>query len=702
MGSGASCAPETCGPSSVASTSTTCPPFLEFSVRGATGAEEASLEMEVKEGERLRPVSLFSRAKLPAEETSIAYKLVGVHLVQSKSKIVVQEKDKDSKSKQQALMLDTKYGVKVCGKDLLPNVVMPKKCLDERRLCKWLRKRGCMCWVGVYEFSARGLSVLEPKTPLLEFRVRGKKGTEVLRVQFILQDHLGKVQKTEVFKDVVGADWRTLSFCIASVSVKFHNAGPTPIAEQGLIVEASEPKQPSWTCGDCTFEHTEASQQEFFSCTLCGAQRLFGQDTERRPAEPGDGDGYGQLDPLSFAASAPEHEIFISSQAGINLLGEDILPTAQLAVSLTGMETMLDPERVQWLREGRFVSFGSYEMMPLSVHTAVAAECELRALPVEFPSYWNQAVSDQFAFQQEPAPEDMFAALGSLLEATWKPLSLSRASSNDQLLVSFSPSSRSSPHKHVEVKEVYRNENPSLWISYWRERERIRQRCCDAQKVDTISTPVAEKSTAFAAIAADAELCLEAGEVYLFHAGPAPGASLTICMSDFRSELAGGSHYGEGVYLADCANKADAHATDDKGLFCLLLCRAVCGKAFHTSEARPDVTQLIAHLRREGYDSVIGEHERSREFVMHSKDQVYPEYIIFYRRTASPTAVEPTETLAETPAADDSFLAEDDDEEDCQIMQALQLLRLTGRASPLLQAWCHAQQNKDHKDQRRH
>jgi len=130
-----------------------------------------------------------------------------------------------------------------------------------------------------------------------------------------------------------------------------------------------------------------------------------------------------------------------------------------------------------------------------------------------------------------------------------------------------------------------------------------------------------------------------ANEHWLFH-GSTPGAVQSITDSEFRINLAGshrGTLYGKGVYLAECCSKADeyAEAGDDK-LYGMLVCRAALGRILVETARRPAVAELEAKCMSGEYDSLCGDRwvaaNTFREFVIYDGRQVYPAFMVFYRR----------------------------------------------------------------------
>jgi len=127
-------------------------------------------------------------------------------------------------------------------------------------------------------------------------------------------------------------------------------------------------------------------------------------------------------------------------------------------------------------------------------------------------------------------------------------------------------------------------------------------------------------------------------EAWLFHGTTAEGAE-AITSDDFRLNLAGtaaGTLYGRGVYLAEACSKSDEYTEDEGGERYLLLCRATLGRIKYNDEARPDTTKLEDSCLKGNYHSVLGDREKTRgtyrEFMVYDDDQVYPAYIVRYRR----------------------------------------------------------------------
>jgi len=131
-----------------------------------------------------------------------------------------------------------------------------------------------------------------------------------------------------------------------------------------------------------------------------------------------------------------------------------------------------------------------------------------------------------------------------------------------------------------------------------------------------------------------------ANEAWLFH-GTKPVAAESIASNNFRLDLAGssaGALYGRGIYLAENCTKADEYCRPDPrtGLLTMLLCRTTLGKLFYSAEVKPDTRICEQACLTGDCHSVLGDRKACRgtfrEFCVFDEDQVYPNYLVNYRR----------------------------------------------------------------------
>jgi len=139
----------------------------------------------------------------------------------------------------------------------------------------------------------------------------------------------------------------------------------------------------------------------------------------------------------------------------------------------------------------------------------------------------------------------------------------------------------------------------------------------------------------------DKSLRKELNEYYLFH-GTSSASAEAITDKTFDLKLSGsafGSLFGAGIYFAESSMKADEYGiVDDRGYYAMLLSRVVLGAVNYVDDLDPSTRakELQESCTSGTYDSIIGDREKVRktfrEFVVFDNHQIYPEYIILYRR----------------------------------------------------------------------
>lgn len=126
-------------------------------------------------------------------------------------------------------------------------------------------------------------------------------------------------------------------------------------------------------------------------------------------------------------------------------------------------------------------------------------------------------------------------------------------------------------------------------------------------------------------------------EVMLFH-GTSPATAKLIAKHGFDERVASlGGLYGAGCYFAENACKSSQYARDatSAGERTIMFCRVLMGDSHHTSSGMAKARRPPDIPGRSGrtYDSVLasGGSQVHREFMVYDKNQVYPEYIVYYR-----------------------------------------------------------------------
>merc|ERR1712054_314327 len=202
-----------------------------------------------------------------------------------------------------------------------------------------------------------------------------------------------------------------------------------------------------------------------------------------------------------------------------------------------------------------------------------------------------------------------------------------------------------------QVCQVLRLEDSKCWSEYTRHRRSIQQlRSSDNDSQWPCEPP---DTSAIVNTAENIFAPLEplSNEMYLLH-GTNTRSALKIASEDVRLNLSKtGGALGPGLYLSESVTKSDEYASDTlsgtahgapdpyyQGIFAMLVMRVTMGKVHQTTEffSDPEKRGVIDALRDQRYDSVLGDRRRSRgtyrEFCVFKKEQVYSEYVVFYRR----------------------------------------------------------------------
>merc|ERR1719163_2355691 len=187
------------------------------------------------------------------------------------------------------------------------------------------------------------------------------------------------------------------------------------------------------------------------------------------------------------------------------------------------------------------------------------------------------------------------------------------------------------------ITRGHRSQNVQNWVEYSRRRWQIKQEL-RAQK--DLPRSISNLKTAGVFPEEDQyRLDTDAHEEFLFH-GTNDAAAEGITKGDFLVNLAGsnaGTLYGRGVYLAESVSKSDEYTKENhRGERCILVCRATLGYVNYTDEVAPNVDTLVKSCTEGPYHCVLGDREKCRgtyrEIMVYDGHQVYPEYVIWYKR----------------------------------------------------------------------
>eukprot|EP00928_Gymnodinium_smaydae_P015504 TRINITY_DN15732_c0_g1_i1.p1 TRINITY_DN15732_c0_g1~~TRINITY_DN15732_c0_g1_i1.p1 ORF type:complete len:387 (-),score=42.38 TRINITY_DN15732_c0_g1_i1:90-1250(-) len=255
------------------------------------------------------------------------------------------------------------------------------------------------------------------------------------------------------------------------------------------------------------------------------------------------------------------------------------------------------------------------------------------------PPYWANRDLRRAFIERHDAQRWVVHAIQKMIDITWKDIQTR---------------DRHGPvPSGLEVVGVQRVEDSKLWIRYLDQKEQLRaSRAGSCMPIEASGDGNVGPVLTYLAGGHGFQERLEPSlnEHYLWH-GSSPEGADGISTEGFKISLAGtnaGSMFGRGAYFAECSSKADEYATDGqgiyKGIYAMLLCRVCCGEMFRV--LRRDDALITEALASGDYDSVLGDRESSvgtyREFVVYRERQIYPEYVVLYKRVIDETESDDT------------------------------------------------------------
>lgn len=261
----------------------------------------------------------------------------------------------------------------------------------------------------------------------------------------------------------------------------------------------------------------------------------------------------------------------------------------------------------------------------LKLHSSAATG----AGAVRYPPYWvseTDASESEFCAQVPVRPE-LLVQFQCLMNATYSDVTTrDRVAHCKTWMV---------PRSYTIVSAM-RNENSKLWRKYMFKKALLQKEQLELeykQFDDVLTTRFWESSDA------DGEtLDKSINEWYLFH-GTSASAARNICQMDFKMRLAGsstGTLYGRGCYLAESITKADEYSKEESGVFTVLLCRVLGGSVRYCDDPQPNAEELTFDCVQGPCDCIMGDRKKVsgtyREIVVFDTENVYPEYILTYRR----------------------------------------------------------------------
>mmetsp|Transcript_99063 Transcript_99063/g.275819 ORF Transcript_99063/g.275819 Transcript_99063/m.275819 type:complete len:679 (-) Transcript_99063:129-2165(-) len=193
----------------------------------------------------------------------------------------------------------------------------------------------------------------------------------------------------------------------------------------------------------------------------------------------------------------------------------------------------------------------------------------------------------------------------------------------------------------LRLEHGFRVQNAMNWAEFCLQRAKV-EADLDRHRPDVFDNVPDLKTLGVLPNSPVYDLGAASNEAWLFH-GTSEKAAELITSGDFLVEKAGsnaGTLFGRGIYMAECCSKADEYSVEGAdGLRCMLLCRVTLGSILYCDDEAPDVNRLVQECMTERFHSVLGDREKVhntfREFIVYNDDQVYPEYVFYYRRIYS-------------------------------------------------------------------
>jgi hypothetical protein len=354
-------------------------------------------------------------------------------------------------------------------------------------------------------------------------------------------------------------------------------------------------------------------------CPTTDLYRLQRRETLQELYDEGYEDGFPSLY-AAFEFMDPERTKLISDparfEAVTSMICEDHKTHKWNEIDVDGNGCVSFPEFVEWARIHRV-------NLPLGIIEGVDSTDDCPA-----PAEWSGPTSGPACRRWNklrPVSSEVFIEIQQMIDATHRAVwTRDRKKTGDNRI----------PRRY-ELVNALRNENHKDWVGYWLKRLQVLKH----QREDPRAFHTVQAKTGASSLSGRHFLIQACNEWLLFH-GTNEKAAQGIASGDFTMRLAGtatGTLYGRGTYFADSFTKADEYAQKARdGTCCALICRAVGGAVLYNDEVTPDAQALTDAVTRGQFDSILGDREKCRgtfkEYVLFDADQVYVEYVIYYRR----------------------------------------------------------------------
>eukprot|EP00928_Gymnodinium_smaydae_P031045 TRINITY_DN22919_c1_g1_i2.p1 TRINITY_DN22919_c1_g1~~TRINITY_DN22919_c1_g1_i2.p1 ORF type:complete len:1925 (-),score=355.16 TRINITY_DN22919_c1_g1_i2:122-5896(-) len=255
-------------------------------------------------------------------------------------------------------------------------------------------------------------------------------------------------------------------------------------------------------------------------------------------------------------------------------------------------------------------------------------EFPLEEEDMQAPACWlrQDLMEEEFMFWEDVSPE-VFESISTVIRRTFK---------------------HSDPHKpaRLKVSAIHRVESAELYRNYMKYRREIIGRRGECTKLADLSDRDLEITSMEWPEEMREGLNPNVNEVYLL-AGCSAKAAAMICekgvwkMKRDRGIMA---PFGSGFYMFENSSKADEGTfTEERGpaqgYCCMLVCRATLGEPYRTRTTSDKVLGEVADaIESREYDSVFADPDvpsweiTYRQIVAVRPAQVYPAYVVFYKR----------------------------------------------------------------------
>ncbi|KAH9523240.1 hypothetical protein Btru_066183 [Bulinus truncatus] len=264
------------------------------------------------------------------------------------------------------------------------------------------------------------------------------------------------------------------------------------------------------------------------------------------------------------------------------------------------------------------------------------------------PNYWTQGRNNTKYLV--PVDEQTKQAIKNIVEDTWT-----------EKLAGEGNDAKNLYHKNINVILVQRVENPKVFMKYQKAKNRLLDKMIDMGEPSRRINDIRSESkgdpatTKYLQPSLKSDLSPEINESYVLHGTKVEriGALTQRGFNIKRSDP--NALFGKGIYTTDSSTKADQYADDPehrrplKWRNKLILSRVLLGNVYlSTTKPEKDEDKLTGppcmtclnasrrrcHCNSQKFDSVLGERQlRFREFVTYDDDNIYPEYVITYKRT---------------------------------------------------------------------